>query len=92
MPESASDDQPARGAGRSSPSIFIVAGEASGDLHGASLARALREQEPQIEIFGVGGDQMKDAGVDLVYHMRRLAVMGIVGFFFARGELFDGLF
>jgi len=78
MPESASDDQPVRGGGRSSPRILIVAGEASGDLHGASLARALRELEPDAELFGVGGDRMKGQGVDLVYHMRRLAVMGIM--------------
>ena len=78
MPESVSDHQPTPDGVRAAPSILIVAGEASGDLHGASLAHALREAEPDVELFGVGGDRMKDRGVDLVYHMRRLAVMGIM--------------
>lgn len=55
---------------------MLVAGEASGDLHGASLAAALREMSPDIELFGAGGDHMEAAGVELVYHMRTLAVVG----------------
>jgi lipid-A-disaccharide synthase len=57
--------------------VLIVAGEASGDLHGASLARALRQLSPSIELVGVGGDRMQAAGVELVYHYRHLAVVGI---------------
>lgn len=58
--------------------IMLVAGEASGDLHGASLVAAVREMSPDTELFGVGGDRMEAAGVELVYHMRNLAVVGII--------------
>ena len=56
--------------------IMIVAGEASGDLHGATLATALRAAEPRARCFGVGGDRMAAAGVEILYHMRHLAVVG----------------
>jgi lipid-A-disaccharide synthase len=57
--------------------LLLVAGEASGDLHGASLARELRELRPGIELVGVGGDRMEGQGVELLYHYRNLAVVGI---------------
>ncbi len=56
--------------------IMIVAGEASGDLHGGSLTRAIRRMAPAVELFGVGGDYMQDAGVELLHHMGKLAVVG----------------
>jgi len=43
--------------------ILLVTGEASGDLHGAKLALALRELEPSIDLVGVGGGHMAQAGV-----------------------------
>ena len=46
--------------------IMFSAGEASGDLHGANLARALRELDPQVELLGMGGKEMETAGVDIV--------------------------
>ena len=55
---------------------MIVAGEASGDLHGATLAAALHAEEPRARCFGVGGDRMAAAGVEILYHMRHLAVVG----------------
>ncbi len=61
----------------SSARIMIVAGEASGDVHGGSLARAIRRLAPSVELFGVGGDNMGDAGVELIHHMGKLAVVGI---------------
>ena len=61
----------------SSARIMIVAGEASGDLHGASLARAILQMVPTVDLFGVGGDNMQSAGVELIHHINRLAVMGI---------------
>lgn len=57
--------------------LLVVAGEASGDLHGASLARALRARAPRVRCFGVGGDRMEAVGVELLYHMKSLAVVGI---------------
>lgn len=58
--------------------IMISVGEASGDLHGASVANALKEQQPDIQIFGMGGEQMRAAGVDIVYDIADLGVIGIV--------------
>ncbi len=66
-----------RNGGAAPTRIMLVAGEASGDLHGASLARAIHRLSGDIELIGVGGDRMQAAGVDLVYHIRTLAVMGI---------------
>lgn len=55
---------------------LIVAGEASGDQHAAALAGELRRRFG-VEWFGVGGDQMAAAGVELVTHARELSVLGI---------------
>lgn len=57
--------------------LFLVAGEASGDLHGALLARALKEIEPKIELSGVGGEQMAAAGVRLLANSADLGVTGL---------------
>jgi len=57
-------------------SVLIVAGEASGDLHGAGVVRALKQLEPQTEIFGIGGDDMAAAGMELLFHVRDMAVVG----------------
>ncbi len=56
--------------------IMIIAGEASGDLHGGNLVKALRQREPDVEIFGVGGDRMQAAGMQLFYHVQDLAYVG----------------
>ena len=57
--------------------LFLVAGEASGDLHGALLARALREVEPRIELSGVGGGRMAAEGVRLLANADDLGVTGV---------------
>lgn len=56
--------------------IYIIAGEASGDLHGANLLRALKEKAPAIRARGFGGDKMTQAGCEVVKHYRDLAFMG----------------
>ena len=60
-----------------SKKILIVAGEASGDLHGSNLIREIRNLNPQIQIFGIGGDRMKKEGMQLIYHVDKLSIMGI---------------
>ena len=45
------------------PTLLIIAGETSGDIHGANLARSLRKQNPDIRLVGTGGDRMREAGV-----------------------------
>ena len=57
---------------------MISAGEASGDLHAANLVTALHKIDPTIKVRGMGSDRMKDAGVDILYDCRDIAVMGIV--------------
>ena len=58
--------------------IFIIAGEASGDLHGAKLATALLRADPELRLEGVGGRLMKAAGVKLLGDIRDLGVVGVV--------------
>jgi len=59
-------------------SIMMVAGEASGDMHGAKLVAAMREQAPGISICGIGGPALAAQGMELLYDSSRLAVVGIV--------------
>ncbi|MBW1982000.1 MAG: lipid-A-disaccharide synthase [Deltaproteobacteria bacterium] len=56
--------------------VFIIAGEASGDLHGASLVKAMRSLDPSITFRGVGGDRMQRAGVVLCGSAASMAVVG----------------
>lgn len=57
---------------------YIIAGEASGDLHGGNLIKALRAQDAQAAVRAWGGDKMEAAGATLVKHYRDLAFMGFV--------------
>ncbi len=57
--------------------IFIIAGEASGDVLGARLMTALRRREPNIIFSGIGGARMAEAGLSSLFPMQELAVMGI---------------
>ena len=60
------------------PRILIIAGEASGDAHGAQLVRRLLARRPDAYVYGIGGDAMAESGVRLVYHHADLSVVGIV--------------
>jgi len=55
---------------------YLIAGEASGDLHGGNLLRALRRRDAQAEFRAWGGDRMREAGAELVRHVSELAFMG----------------
>lgn len=58
--------------------VFIIAGEASGDKLGQGLIQSLRQQNPDIEIRGIGGSSMLNAGLpDSLFPMEELSVMGI---------------
>ncbi len=57
--------------------VMISAGEASGDLHGANLVRAMRDQYPDIDFCGMGGKELAGAGVELLFDAKRIAVVGI---------------
>jgi lipid-A-disaccharide synthase len=64
--------------------LLIVANETSGDLHGANLARNLRTLDPSIRMVGMGGAQMREAGVDVLIDPTAHAAVGLV-------EVFHGL-
>jgi lipid-A-disaccharide synthase len=55
---------------------YIVAGEASGDLHASNLIKAIRQKDPAAEFRGCGGDLMRDAGAELLLHYKEMAFMG----------------
>lgn len=58
--------------------ILLIAGEASGDLHGAGVVKALKHLDPELDVFGVGGDHMRSEGMEVIFHIDRLAFMGFV--------------
>lgn len=60
-----------------SKEILVVAGEASGDLHGARLVSELRRLVPGLVTFGLGGDELRAAGLQPVAHSSEVAVVGI---------------
>jgi lipid-A-disaccharide synthase len=59
--------------------ILIVTGEASGDLHGAHLAKAIMALDPTAQLVGIGGAGMRAAGVTLLPGVPKLDVMGLIG-------------
>ena len=57
--------------------VMIVAGEASGDLHGSNLVKAMHHIDPQIHFYGIGGERLKEAGVEIVANSSDMAVVGL---------------
>ncbi len=57
---------------------MIIAGEASGDLHGASLIKEMKNSDTNVEIYGIGGDKMIEAGMIAEYHIKKMAFLGFV--------------
>ena len=62
----------------SGKSVVIVAGEASGDLHASHLARKLLTLDPGLTLKGMGGDNMRRAGVDILFDASELAVVAVL--------------
>lgn len=58
--------------------FFLIAGEASGDLHASNLMKALRVKDPQAMFVGLGGDKMREEGCDIRVDYREMAYMGFV--------------
>ena len=58
--------------------ILLLAGEASGDLHGAALIKAMKTIDPSLSFYGIGGDEMKHEGMELLYHINKMAFLGFV--------------
>jgi lipid-A-disaccharide synthase len=57
--------------------ILMVAGEVSGDLHGAHLMEAIHRIDPDVHFFGIGGERLEKMGMKLLYHSSSLSVVGI---------------
>lgn len=64
-------------AGRRAPKVMIIAGEASGDMHGASLVGEMLKIKPALNFYGIGGNRMKEAGVELLANAAEIAVVGL---------------
>lgn len=64
-----------------SRTILLVAGEASGDVHGAELVTALLAHDPTLRITGVGGDKLRQAGMEIMVDSASIATMGLVEIF-----------
>jgi lipid-A-disaccharide synthase len=58
--------------------VMMIAGEASGDLHGGGVVRELKRRVPSVDIYGVGGDKMQQEGMELSHHIAGLSFMGLV--------------
>lgn len=56
--------------------VLIIAGEPSGDLHGAGLIQELKKMNPDIEYYGVGGNKLKQEGMNLLFSIEKLSFMG----------------
>lgn len=56
--------------------LMIIAGEESGDLVGAALIKEMKMMNPELIIYGVGGDRMKAEGMNLIYHINKMAFLG----------------
>ena len=67
--------------------VMIVAGEASGDLHGGNLVRAMHEIDPDLFFYGVGGKKMQAAGVELLADAADMAVVGLTEVVFKLGMI-----
>ncbi len=67
--------------------IAIIAGESSGDSLGGQLVQAMRSQKPNTEFYGVGGEHMAKAGVNLLFSSDVLAVMGVIEIVSKLGQL-----
>lgn len=70
---------------------YIIAGEASGDLHGSNLVKALFNEDAEAELRGWGGDKMQEAGVELIKHIRDLAFMGFTEVLANLGTIFSNI-
>lgn len=62
---------------KKSKTIMIVAGEASGDMHGAHLINQMLKRDPTLKFYGIGGNKMKAAGVELLADASEMAVVGL---------------
>ena len=61
---------------KKNPEVLIITGEVSGDLIGASLIRELKKLNGTLSFIGIGGDKMKNEGMEIIYHIDQMAFLG----------------
>ncbi len=71
--------------------VMIIAGEASGDLHGSNLIKSLKQRDENIFIMGVGGHAMRAAGARILFDAKRLSVVGATEVIAKLPAIFQGL-
>ena len=71
--------------------VMLVAGEASGDLHAAKLAAGVLAKRPDVQFFGIGGSEMRKAGVEVLIDSADLAVVGLIEVLAHRKVIFGAL-
>ena len=74
-----------------SKKIMLVAGEVSGDLHGAHLVEAIHRVDSEIQFLGMGGKDLERMGMKLLYHFQELSVVGITEVFFKLSSVVKAL-
>ena len=75
-------------ANQSNKSILVVGGEASADMHASRVIAALKENNPQLHIFGIGGEQMREQGMEVIAPAEDLATAGLTEVIFALPRIF----
>lgn len=73
-------------------SVVMIAGEASGDIHGAHVMKSLHRMDPTISISGAGGDAMRKAGANIIVDAKELSVMGITAVLLKAPQVLKALF
>lgn len=58
--------------------VLIISGEPSGDLHASNLVRDLKGLDPELSFYGLGGDRSRESGVDVIFDISRLALVGYI--------------
>jgi lipid-A-disaccharide synthase len=71
--------------------VMIIAGEASGDLHGANLIKALKTKAPALKYYGIGGHRLKGAGVSIIINSDELSVVGITEVFAKLPKIYQAI-
>lgn len=66
---------------------MIITGEASGDMHGANLIRAMQAQAPGLRVCGMGGPELRACGMEVLYDAARLSVVGLLEVFGHLGDI-----
>ncbi len=76
----------------SAPRIFVITGEASGDLHGSNLIKEIKKSRPEIDIWAVGGEKMAMAGANILIPSQSLSVVGVLEVFSHMGPILSSFF